>query len=156
MNIRVGLSLAVVVAAAVAGLLVSGSAAAPPPDPAAAYVAIADAGNARLDRDFDALEDSGGTNLAAAQADLLDVAATEHRFDHDLSALTLPPETASTVHFLFVANESRAELSAEAARSTTPAQLQAYQRQLDAANAPVEQAVTDLRHELGLPPPETS
>jgi hypothetical protein len=35
-------------------------------------------------------------------------------------------------------------------------QLNGYQPRLDAANEPVEQAVTVIRSQLGLPPPDTS
>ena len=54
------------------------------------------------------------------------------------------------------ANESRAQLADEAARSGSLAQLRGYARRLTAADAPVEHAVRVLRAQLGLPLPDTS
>jgi hypothetical protein len=57
---------------------------------------------------------------------------------------------------MVTANESRARLTDEAARSGSLAQLRGYARRLTAANAPVEEAVRVVRAQLGLPPPDTS
>ena len=45
--------------------------------------------------------------------------------------------------------------SSPAAGSASLSQLQAFERQLTAANGPVEDAVIVLRSQLGLPPPDT-
>jgi hypothetical protein len=57
---------------------------------------------------------------------------------------------------LVLANQARAKLTAAAAGSLSLPQLQAYRRQLTAANGPVEEAVGVLRSQLGLPPADTS
>ncbi|MBR7833884.1 hypothetical protein KDL01_11440 [Actinospica durhamensis] len=129
---------------------------APPRNPAAAYLAIAQAGNKRLDKDFDRLRGPDRTDLPAARSDLRDIAATEHLFDERLSALTLPPGPEVSAGTVISANEARAALTGQAADSTTPAQLAAYQLRLAAANAPVEHAVRDIRVQLHLPAPDTS
>jgi hypothetical protein len=122
---------------------------------AASYLAIAQAGNRRLEHDFDGLKGRDRDNLAAARADLRDAAATERLFDRRLLAIAFPPRTERIVRTLFAVNQARARLTDEAAASTSLGQLRAYQRQLDAANGPVEDAVRVIRGQLGLPPPDT-
>ena len=119
------------------------------------YLAIARPANRRLETDFDGLKEDGG-NLAAAQADLRDAAATEREFDRRLLALKLPPATEAVARRLVTVNEARARLATAAAASTSLSQLHGYQPRLTAANKPVEDAVRVIRRQLGLPPPETS
>jgi hypothetical protein len=123
---------------------------------AARYLAIAQAGNRRLEHDFDGLEGRDGNDLAAARADLRDAAATERLFDRRLLAIAFPPRIEQIVRMLYAANQARAELTDVAAASVSLRQLREYQRRLDAANGPVEDAVQVIRSQLGLPPPETS
>ena len=123
---------------------------------AARYLAIARAGNRRLETDFDGLKGRDRENLAAAQADLLDAAATERLFDRRLLSLTLPPATEAVARRLVSANEARARLAATAATCTSLGQLRLYERRLTAANKPVEEAVRVIRSQLGLPPPDVS
>jgi hypothetical protein len=123
---------------------------------AARYLTIANVGNRRLEVDFDRLQGPDAGNLAAAEADLRDAAATEHEFDSRLAAIAFPPAMEAVARTLFVVNESRAGLTAMASTSTSLRHLRDCQEQLSAANVPVEQAVTSLRSLLGLPPPSTS
>jgi HrpA-like RNA helicase len=124
---------------------------------AAAYLRIANAGNHRLEADFDGLEGPDRRDLAAARADLRDAAATEHLFDRRLMAMRFPPATERIARALFQLNEARARLTAAAAAAATSlTQLHAYEQLLDSANVPVEQQVRAIRRQLGLPPPETS
>ena len=124
---------------------------------AATYLAIAQSANRELDREFDGFGDQmkdGG--LAAAQADLRAVAATERRFDRQLIAIPFPPRTEPFVRLLYRANQARAGLTSTAAAAVSLRELRGYQRRLDAANEPVEAAVRVIRDQLGLPPPDTS
>jgi hypothetical protein len=123
---------------------------------AARYLAIARPANHKLDHDFDGLKDHEGHDLAAADADLRDAAATERGFDRQLLAIAFPPHTEQIVRLLFSVNQARAALTATAAASTSLRQLRGYQQRLDAANGPVEDAVKVIRGQLGLPPPATS
>ena len=123
---------------------------------ARSYLAIARPANRRLDRDFDGLEDDGHDDLAAAQADQLDAAATERLFDRRLLRLKLPPASEPFAHLLVTANQARARLTVAAAASTSLSQLRGYEGRLTAANEPVEEAARVIRSQLGLPPPETS
>jgi hypothetical protein len=120
---------------------------------AADYLAIAQAGNQRLDVDFDRLEGRDRNRLAAAKADLRDAASTERLFDRRLMRIAFPPETETVARLLYRLNEARASLTEAAAASTSLRQLHLYQPRLAAANRPVEQAVTTIRRQLGLPPP---
>jgi hypothetical protein len=124
---------------------------------AAQYLAIAKAGNERLEDDFDPLEGHDRNNLVAARADLRDAATTERLFDHRLLRISFPAETERVARRLYRINQARARLTvAVAGQSTTLQRLHAYERALDEANGPVEQAVATIRRQLGLPPASTS
>jgi hypothetical protein len=120
------------------------------------YLAIARPANQRLEADFDGFDHHDRDNLAAATADLRAAAATERHFDQGLLRIKLPADATMTASLVVTANESRARLADEAARSGSLAQLRGYARRLTAADAPVEDAVRVLRTQLGLPPPDTS
>jgi hypothetical protein len=109
-----------------------------------------------LDTDFDPLEGRDRNDLARAKADLRDAAATERLFDRRLLRIVFPSETERVVNDLYRVNQARARLTTAAAGSTSLRRLHAYERRLDAANRPVEQAVKTIRRQLGLPPPSTS
>jgi hypothetical protein len=123
---------------------------------AARYSAIATLGNEGLDRAFKALNGPDRDNLAAARADLDAAAATERAFDRSLLAIALPSAIEATAHAVVRVNESRANLTAKAAASTSLKQLRGYDPNLSAANNAVVQPVRILRTQLGLPPAETS
>ena len=167
-----GRAAAVGLAVACAVLLATGCASSQPPKPpqqaavpaaappartlAAKYLAIAQPANRQLDHDFDGLKDRENTDLAAAEADLRNAAATERQFDRQLIAITFPPRTEQITRLLFEVNQARAALTGTASAATSLRQLHGYQQRLDAANEPVEEAVTVIRSQLGLPPPDTS
>jgi hypothetical protein len=111
---------------------------------AARYLAIAQAGNKRLEVEFDRLHDEYRMHLAAA-----------HR-DRRLLGIPFPAANERIARFLYWVNQQRARMTAAAASSPSLARLRADERRLTEANKPVEQAVTILRSQLGLPPPETS
>jgi len=124
---------------------------------AARYMAIARSANRELDHEFDGFDDHlKDGDLAAAQADLRAAVVTERRFDRQLIALSFPPQTEPFVRLLYRVNQARAELTSAAASVTSLRELRGYQRRLDAANEPVEDAVRVIRAQLGLPPPDTS
>ena len=164
---------AVLAVATCTGLVSAGCAASRPPAPAqpqppvaatplasraaaARYLAIAGAGNRRLEVDFDSLAGRDRRRLPAAEADLRDAAATEHLFDRRLLAITFPAASEPLARILYRVNQSRASLTTAAAGSGSLRQLGAFERRLTTANEPVEDAVRVLRSQLGLPPPDTS
>jgi hypothetical protein len=123
---------------------------------AARYRAIAAAGNRRLEADFDRLNGPDRTDLAAARADLRDAAVTERVFDQRLARIAFPSGTETIARLLVMSNQARSELTAAAAGSASLSLLHTFERQLTAANGPVEDAVIVLRGQLALPPPDTS
>lgn len=123
---------------------------------AARYLAIAEAGNRRLEADYDPFEGRDQNNVIRARADLRDAAATERLFDRRLLEIQFPPETEQVAWRLYRVNQARATLTAAAAVATSLRWLHSYEPALDAANGPVEQAVRTIRRLLGLPPPEAS
>jgi hypothetical protein len=123
---------------------------------AAGYLAIATAGNRRLEADFDRLNGPDRADLAAARADLRDAAVTERWFDQRLARIAFAAGTEAIARLLVISNQARSELTAAAAGSASLSRLRAFERQLTAANGPVEDAVIVLRSRLGLPPPDTS
>ena len=68
---------------------------------AARYLAIAKAGNRRLEEEFGALHGRDRHNLAAAHRDLREAAATERLFDQRLMGITFPPQTERIAEFLY-------------------------------------------------------
>jgi hypothetical protein len=127
------------------------------PTLAATYLAIAQPANRELDHEFDGFGDHmKDGELAAAQADLRAVAATERSFDRHLIALSFPPRTEPVVRLLYRVNQARAALTSAAASAMSVRELRGCQRRLDAANEPVEDAVRVIRGQLDLPPPDTS
>jgi len=123
---------------------------------AAHYLAIAQAGNSHLERDFDSLEGRDHGDLARAQADLRDAAATERLFDQRLLRIPFPPAIERVARALYRINQVRAQLTYGASFATALAFLHSYQPSLNAANVPVERFVRAIRSQLGLPPPDTS
>ncbi len=123
---------------------------------AARYLAIAVAGNRRLDIDFDRLAGRDRSDLAAARIDLGDAAATERLFDQRLARIAFPAGIEKIARLLVLSNQVRSKLTSAAASSVSLSQLRAYERRLTAANGPVEEAVDVIRSQLGLPSPETS
>ncbi|MGH3175264.1 MAG: hypothetical protein ACRDPF_15535 [Streptosporangiaceae bacterium] len=124
---------------------------------AARYMAIARPANRELDHEFDGFDDHlKDGDLAAARADLRAAVVTERRFDRQLMALWFPPRTEPFVRLLYRVNQARAALTSTAAGVMSLRELRGYQRRLDAANEPVEDAVRVIRGQLGLPPPDTS
>jgi DNA-binding GntR family transcriptional regulator len=124
---------------------------------AARYTAIARPANRELDHEFDGFDDHvKDGDLAAARADLRAAVVTERRFDRQLIAHSFPPRTEPFVRLLYGVNQARAALTSTAAAVTSPRELRGYQKRLDAANEPVEDAVRVIRAQLGLPPPDTS
>jgi len=122
----------------------------------AAYLAIAQPANRRLDTEVDGFTDHEHHDLGAAEAALRAEAATERRFDRLLHEIPFPPPIATTARALIRANQRRAALTAEQARSSSLARLISFTGLHRAADAAVETEVKILRRALGLPPPETS
>ena len=123
---------------------------------AAQYLSIAEAGNDRLEIDFDRLSGRDRDRLASSLSDLRDVSATERLFDRHLLTIAFPTAVKMIAEELYAVNESRAQLTAEAASSRTLGQVRDYELRLSTANESVEAQVRLIRSSLHLPPPMSS
>jgi hypothetical protein len=123
---------------------------------AAAYLAIAQPANRRLDAEVGAFTDHQHQDLAAAGAALRAEAATEGRFDRLLARIPFPPSLASTARAVIQANQRRVMLTAQQAASTSLTGLASLTARHRAADAAVEAQVRILRRALHLPPPANS
>lgn len=65
--------------------------------------------------------------------------ATKRLFDRRLMQIVFPPQTEQVARVLDRINQARAALTTAATASVSLRQLHGYQRQLTAANKPVEQ-----------------
>src|SRR5690349_14126926 len=84
------------------------AAGAPPKALAARYLAIARAGNKRLEVEFGRLRNEDRLRLAAAHRDLREIVATERRFDQRLLGISFPAATERIARFLNWVNQARA------------------------------------------------
>jgi hypothetical protein len=123
---------------------------------AAEYLAIARAGNRRLEVAFDPLKNRDLNSVARADADLRAAAVTERLFDRRLLRISFPPATERVAQTLYEVNQVRARLTTAAAQSRSVRALREYESELNIANRPVEQAVRAIRRQLGLPQPPSS
>jgi hypothetical protein len=122
----------------------------------ARYLAIAEPANHMLDVEVAAYSRNARHNLAAAEKALRAEAATEHKFDQQLAAISFPPAIEATAHALIRVNEIRVKLTLKQAAAHSIRALLSFTATHKAADAEVEAQVRIIRSELGLPPPETS
>jgi hypothetical protein len=123
---------------------------------AAAYLATAKPANRRLDTENDGFTDDEHGDMAAAESDLRAEAATEQRFDQQLSKIRFPPQIAVPVRALIAANARRITLALRQARSSSVGGLLSFTHRHQAADAAIEAQVKVIRRDLGLPPPSGS
>lgn len=121
---------------------------------AAAYMAIAGPANHRLDTEADSYNDHARDDLAIAETDLREEAATERWFDRRLLKIAFPSAIAATADALVRVNNKRIALTTEQARAMTISELLAFNARHRAADAAVEVQVRIIRRQLGLPPPD--
>ena len=119
------------------------------------YLAIAQPANAQLEVAVDGFREHQRKSLEAAAADLKGQASIERRFDRELLAIEFPAQVEQIAAKLVQANEVRADLALAAATSTTLAALATFDSVRSASDASVEQQVSALRRQIGLPPPDT-
>lgn len=123
---------------------------------AAAYMAIALPANHRLEKEVDSYNAHARRDLAVAEADLRQEAATERWFDRRLLKIAFRPTIAATARALVRVNNQRIALTTEQSRAMTVSELLAFNARHRAADAAVEVQVRLIRKQLGLPPPENS
>jgi hypothetical protein len=112
--------------------------------------------NHRLDKEVDSYNDHARRDLAVAEADLRQEAATERWFDRRLLKIAFRAPIAATARALVRVNNQRIALTTEQSRARTVSELLAFNARHRAADAAVEVQVRLIRKQLGLPPPENS
>jgi hypothetical protein len=122
----------------------------------ARYLEIANEANRKIGPLMDKLPRLMRTNIAGADADMWSIAASERLFDRRLLRITFPPDIQPIATQLYVANQSRAAITANLADAVSFQELRYDKLRLAEANAPLEDAVRAIRKKLGLPPPSSS
>src|ERR1700722_11286351 len=105
---------------------------------AAAYLAIAQPANRRLDVENDSFSDNERVSLTAALADLRAEVATERWFDRRLLKIDFPAPIANVAWQLVQVNNQRIHLTRQESRATSIAKLLAFAARHRAVDAAVE------------------
>jgi hypothetical protein len=90
--------------------------------------------------------------LAAAEAALVSILATQKTLDSKLAAFPFPPAAAPAASQLLHATQALAGLTARQARSTSLTRLRSYNHRADAASATVQTDIALLHKALDTPP----
>jgi hypothetical protein len=102
------------------------------------YTNVMTAASQQLNADAAAYTASERDNLAAAKAALAAEVASEHALGAHLAAIRFPPAIAPTASALAQANQARARLTAEQARSSSLTRLRSFNHRVQAASAAVQ------------------
>ncbi|HEY6792760.1 MAG TPA: hypothetical protein VI365_36160 [Trebonia sp.] len=105
---------------------------------ASEYMAIATPATQQQKVDVAAYTASEGDNLAAAETALTAEVTSDHAFDANLAGIEFPSAIAPIAAALIRANQARASLIAEQARSTSLKRLRSFIRRVQAASTAVQ------------------
>ena len=120
---------------------------------AADYAALLAPASQQLTTDAVAYEANEGAHLAVAEAALTAEAATERALGRSLAAFPFPPGIAPIAKGLIQANQARATLTAEQARSSSLTRLRSFNHRLQLADAAVQTEMTLVRTAVDAPLP---
>src|SRR5580658_2754773 len=112
---------------------------------ASQYMAIMNPASQQLNTDMAAYTASEKHNLAEAEAALTAEVISERAFDTSLAAITFPPAIAPIAKSLIRADQARAELNAEQARSSSLTRMRSLNRRVQATGAAVQTEMTLIR-----------
>ena len=116
------------------------------------YVSIMTPDVQQLNTDMAAYTANERRNLAAAETALTAEVASEHSFDSSVGAIQFPPNIAPIAKALLQANQARAALTAEQARSSSLTQLRSFNRRVKADSTAVATEMGLIRKALDGPP----
>jgi hypothetical protein len=105
---------------------------------ASRYLAIVTSASQQLSAGTAAYNASEGARLGAAEAALTAEVTSEHAFGTSLAGIAFPPAIAPMAKALARANQARAELTAEQARSSSLTRMRSFNHRLQAADATVQ------------------
>jgi hypothetical protein len=120
---------------------------------ASQYMAMLNPASQQLSTDAAAYIASEGSNLAAAEAALTAEVTSEHAFDRSLASMTFPPTIAPIAKALVRANQARATLTAEQARSSSLTLMRSFNSRAQVATDAVEAQMNLIHKALDSPPP---
>jgi hypothetical protein len=117
------------------------------------YTAIMTTATQQLNADEAAYTASERRNRAAAEAALTAEVTSEQAFDRSLASITFPPAIAAMSKALVQADQARAKLTAEQARSSSLTRLRSFNHRVRVASAAVQTEMKLIRKRLDSPPP---
>jgi hypothetical protein len=117
------------------------------------FTAIMAAASQQLSTDMAAYTANERRHLAAAETALTAEVMSEHAFDTSLAGITFPPAIAPIAKALIQANQARAALTAEQARSTSLTRMRSFNHRAQVAGAAVQTETKLLSKALDSPPP---
>jgi hypothetical protein len=116
------------------------------------YTAIMNPAMQQLNTDAAAYTANERSHLAAAESALTATVAAEHALDSKLAGFPFPPAAAATAKALLEDSQALATLTAEQARSSSLAQLRAFNPRVDAASTAAQAQMKLLHRALATPP----
>ena len=119
---------------------------------ASQYTAITTPASQQLNADMAAYTASERHDLAAAEAALKAEVTSEQALAASLAGITFPPAIAPLAKALIQADQARAKLTAEQARSSSLTQLRSFNHRVQAASATVQTDMKLIREALDAPP----
>jgi hypothetical protein len=105
---------------------------------ASQYMAIMTPASQQLNADVAAYTANERHHLAAAEEALTAEVTSEHAFDTSLAGIAFPPAVVPIAKALVQADQARAELIAEQARSSSLSQLRSFNHRVRVADAAVQ------------------
>jgi hypothetical protein len=122
---------------------------------ASQYLGVITPATEQLNTDAAAYAASEGDHLAVAEAALKAEVTSERALDASLTAFAFPPAIAPLARALIRANQARATLTAEQARSSSLSRMRSFDHQVQLADAAVQTQMRLVRDAVDTPLPTT-
>ena len=120
---------------------------------ASQYLAVITPATQQLNTDAAAYAASEGDHLAVAEAALKAEVTSERALDASLTAFAFPPAIAPLARALINANQARATLTAEQARSSSLSRMRSFDHRVELADAAVQNEMKLVRAAVDAPLP---
>ena len=120
---------------------------------ASQYLAVITPATQQLNTDAAAYAASEGDHLAVAEAALKAEVTSERALDANLTAFAFPPAIKPLARALISANQARATLTAEQARSSSLSRMRSFDHQVQLADAAVQTEMRLVRNAVDTPLP---
>ena len=117
------------------------------------YLAVITPATQQLNTDAAAYAASEGDHLAVAEAALTAEVTSERALDANLTAFAFPPAIKPLARALISANQARATLTAEQARSSSLSRMRSFDHQVQLADAAVQTQMRLVRNAVDTPLP---